>query len=166
MDPGRSEAAAPDHLGAPIYTNSRSIAQAAAYYHYTLILSYYDFVMLQYWSSEEIRSFNERPGCLTTEQDHGRTDAPGRKVRTNVEDTREVVVAARLTFLKIDQLCFTEFGTSSQDSMKWGSEASLGGGGDATTLTREGLDLPRGLPPRLYLDCLSPYRNYDRAPSD
>ena len=40
--------------------------------------------------------------ALAAEQDHGRTDAPGRKVRTNVEDTREVVVAARLTSLKID----------------------------------------------------------------
>ena len=33
---------------------------------------------------------------FTAEQDHGRTDAPGRKVRfTNVEGTQEVVVAAR-----------------------------------------------------------------------
>ena len=62
------------------------------------------FVMLQkQWSSEEIRPFRNSPAALTTEQDHGRTDAPGRKVRTNdVEDTREVVVAARLTSLKID----------------------------------------------------------------
>ena len=56
--------------------------------------------------------------ALITVQDHGRTDAPGRKVRTNVEDTREVVVAARLIFTKIDQLPFTEFRTSSQDAMK------------------------------------------------
>ena len=84
---------------------------------------------------------------FTAEQDHGRTDAPGRKVRTNIEDTREVVVAARLTFLKINQLCLTDFETSSRDSLKWGSEASLGGGGDETTLTREALNLPCGLPP-------------------
>ena len=32
MDPGCSEAAFPDRRGAPIYTNSRSTAQAAAYY--------------------------------------------------------------------------------------------------------------------------------------
>ena len=55
---------------------------------------------------------------FTAEQDHGRTDAPGRKVRTNVEDTREVVVAARLIFIEIDQLRFTELKASSQDSMK------------------------------------------------
>ena len=61
------------------------------------------FVMLQkQWSSEEIRLFRDNSAAFTTEQDHGRTDAPGRKVRTNVEDTREVVVAARLTSLKID----------------------------------------------------------------
>ena len=59
--------------------------------------------MLQkHWSSEEIRLLRNNPAAFTTEQDHGRTDAPGRKVRTNVEDTREVVVAARLTSLKID----------------------------------------------------------------
>ena len=39
---------------------------------------------------------------FTAEQDHGRTDAPGRKVRfTNVEDTQEVVVAARFLQFKI-----------------------------------------------------------------
>ena len=42
----------------------------------------------------------QRSKAFTAEQDHGRTDAPGRKVRTNVEDTREVVVAARLIFMK------------------------------------------------------------------
>ena len=48
---------------------------------------------------------------FTAEQDHGRTDAPGRKVRfTNVEDTQEVVVAARFYSSKIDQLRFIEFG--------------------------------------------------------
>ena len=58
-------------------------------------------VMLQkQWSSEEIRLFKDNSATFTTEQDHGRTDAPGRKVRTNVEDTREVVDAARLTFME------------------------------------------------------------------
>ena len=105
-------------------------------------------VMLQKQSSsEEIQLFRGNSTAFTTEQDHGRTDAPGRKVRMNVEDTREVVVAARLTFIQIDQLRFTEFGISSQDSMKWGSETSLGGGGDETTQTREGLNLHCGLPP-------------------
>ena len=48
------------------------------------------------------------PGTL---QGHGRTDAPGRKVRfTNVEDAQEVVVAARFYDSKIDQLRFIEFG--------------------------------------------------------
>ena len=48
---------------------------------------------------------------FTAEQDHGRTDAPGRKVRfTNVEDTQEVVVAARFDDAKIDQLRFIELG--------------------------------------------------------
>ena len=42
----------------------------------------------------------QRSQAVAAEQDHGRTDAPGRKVRTNVEDTREVVVAARLIFMK------------------------------------------------------------------
>ena len=46
--------------------------------------------------------FRGNSAAFATGQDHGRTDAPGRKVRTNVEDTREVVVAARLTSLKID----------------------------------------------------------------
>ena len=40
--------------------------------------------------------------------DPGRTDAPGRKVRTNVEDTKEVVVAARFMFPKVNQLRFIE----------------------------------------------------------
>ena len=53
-------------------------------------------------SSEEIRSFNKRLSWLTAEQDHGRTDAPGRKVHTNVEDTKEVVVAARLMNLAVN----------------------------------------------------------------
>ena len=39
---------------------------------------------------------------FTAEQDHGRTDAPGRKAHMNVEDTREVVVAARLISLVIN----------------------------------------------------------------
>ena len=66
-------------------------------------------VMLQeQWNSEEIRLFRDNSATFTNGQDHGRTDAPGRKVRTNVEDTREVVVAVRLTFLKIDQLRFTD----------------------------------------------------------
>ncbi len=57
---------------------------------------------------EQITEFGRDPHAqqhsraFAAEQDHGRTDAPGRKVRTNVEDTREVVVAARLTFMKID----------------------------------------------------------------
>ena len=39
---------------------------------------------------------------FTAEQDHGRTDAPGRKVRfANVEDTQEVVVAARFMVQKL-----------------------------------------------------------------
>ena len=60
-------------------------------------------VMLQkQWSSEEIRLFGDNSAAFTTEQDHGRTDAPGRKVRTNVEDTREVVVAARLMNLAVN----------------------------------------------------------------
>ena len=56
----------------------------------------------KHWGSEEIRLFRDNPAALPTEQDHGRTDAPGRKVRTNVEDTREVVVAARLMSLTIN----------------------------------------------------------------
>ena len=44
----------------------------------------------------------QRSKAFTAEQDHGRTDAPGRKVRfTNVEDTQEVVVAARFLQFKI-----------------------------------------------------------------
>ena len=54
----------------------------------------------QIWSSEEIRRPSIAKKTFTAEQDHGRTDAPGRKVRTNVEDTKEVVVAARLIFMK------------------------------------------------------------------
>ena len=54
------------------------------------------------WSSEEIRLFRDNPAAFTTEQDHGRTDAPGRKVHTNVEDTKEVVVAARLMTLAVN----------------------------------------------------------------
>ena len=53
----------------------------------------------------------QRSKAFTAEQDHGRTDAPGRKARfTNVEDTQEVVVAARFYSSKIDQLRFIEFG--------------------------------------------------------
>ena len=59
-------------------------------------------------SSEEIRMLSVAERTFTAEQDHGRTDAPGRKVRTNVEDTKEVVVAARFIFLKIDQLRIIE----------------------------------------------------------
>ena len=51
-------------------------------------------------SSEEIRMPNSNSATFAAEQDHGRTEAPGRKVRTNVEDTKEVVVAARLIFMK------------------------------------------------------------------
>ena len=65
----------------------------------------------QIWSSEEIRRPSIAKKTFTAEQDHGRTDAPGRKVRfTNVEDTQEVVVAARFYSSKFDQLCFVEFG--------------------------------------------------------
>ena len=56
----------------------------------------------QNWSSEEIRMPSIAKKTFTAEQDHGRTDAPGRKVRfTNVEDTQEVVVAARFLQFKI-----------------------------------------------------------------
>ena len=49
--------------------------------------------------------------AFAAEQDHGRTDAPGRKVRrTNVEDAQEVVVAARFMVQKVDQLRFIELG--------------------------------------------------------
>ena len=53
-------------------------------------------------NSEEIRMPSIVERTFTAEQDHGRTDAPGRKVRfTNVEDTQEVVVAARFLQFKI-----------------------------------------------------------------
>ena len=64
----------------------------------------------QNWSSEEIRMPSITKKTFTAEQDHGRTDAPGRKVRTNVEDTKEVVVAARFMIQKVDQLRFIELG--------------------------------------------------------
>ena len=52
----------------------------------------------------------QRSKAVAAEQDHGRTDAPGRKVRMNVEDTKEVVVAARFMIQKVDQLRFSELG--------------------------------------------------------
>ena len=62
-------------------------------------------------SSEEIRTLSIAERTFTAEQDHGRTDAPGRKVRfTNVEDTQEVVVAASCYSSKIDQLRFIDLG--------------------------------------------------------
>ena len=69
---------------------------------------------------ERITEFGRDPHAqqhsraFAAEQDHGRTDAPGRKVHTNVEDTKEVVVAARFMFQKVNQLRFIEFGHETQ----------------------------------------------------